>query len=69
MRDYKPFGYEVLSCRFGGVIARVDDAIKTLEAYLNGEIAEISEICQEILVNEELNASTVIELITASSEA
>lgn len=47
MRDYKPFGFEVIEFRYGGVLARLDYAQKTLAAYANSEISEIPELAHE----------------------
>lgn len=44
LRDYKPFGLEVIEYRYGGVIARLDYAEKTLKAYLAGETKSIPEL-------------------------
>ncbi len=49
---YKPFGYEVLSFRYGGVMARVHDAIDVIAEYLDGKIDKIEELEEEILDNE-----------------
>ena len=43
---YKPFGYEVLSFRFGGIISRIDDCIQTLNKYISGEISNLKRIFQ-----------------------
>lgn len=44
LKTYKPFGWEVLDIRYGGVVSRLDTAIYRLKQYLNGEIAEIPEL-------------------------
>ena len=49
---YKPFGFEVLNFRYGGLIARVDFAIDKLTEYYNGDIAVVEELEEDILVNE-----------------
>ncbi len=46
----KPFGFEVLDIRYGGVMARIDTAVYRLESYLNGELANLEELEQERLV-------------------
>jgi hypothetical protein len=66
LSTYKPFGYEVLCFRFGGVMARVDYAKTTLDNYLNGVIDKIDELEEEILINEESHATEVRYLITPS---
>ena len=40
----KPFGYEVLDVRYGGLISRIETAILRIEEYLNGEIQKIEEL-------------------------
>ena len=35
-RDYKPFGIEVLTKRFGGYVQRITDIKERMEKYLNG---------------------------------
>ena len=66
LSTYKPFGYEVLSFRFGGVMARVDYAMSVMENYLNGSLDKIDELEEEILINEESHATEVRYLITPS---
>ena len=51
LRTYKPFGYEVLDIRYGGVAKRLKSAINKLNAYLNGEISEIEEFNEARLLN------------------
>lgn len=66
MTDYKAFGYEVLSFRFGGVIARVDYSAEVIDKYLKGEISVIEELEPEILINEETYSATVPFLVSPS---
>lgn len=49
---FKPFGYEVISFRIGGCMARLMDAIDTLDRYLTGEISKIDELEAEAMVSE-----------------
>ena len=65
-RDYKPFGFEVLSFRYGGVIARISDAMEILDKYLNQEVAQIDELEEEILYKEQTYPATVADLISPS---
>lgn len=46
---YKPFGYEVLSYRFGGVIARANDVRRVILDYLSGKIEKIEQLEEEQL--------------------
>lgn len=50
MKYNKPFGWEVLDIRYGGVIARMDTAKDRLQQYLNGEISRIEELEEEKLM-------------------
>ncbi|MBE7019939.1 MAG: beta-N-acetylhexosaminidase [Ruminococcaceae bacterium] len=45
----KPFGYEVLDIRYGGMVSRIETAILRINQYLNGEISEIEELIPERL--------------------
>ncbi len=49
---YKPFGYEVMSFRMGGVMARILDAIDVLDRYLSGETDKVLELEEKVLKNE-----------------
>ena len=49
LKIYKPFGWEVLDIRYGGVLARVDTAIKRITDYLEGRIDKIEELEDERL--------------------
>ncbi len=43
LATYKPFGLEVLECRYGGLIARLQSLFDRLHAYLDGEVESIPE--------------------------
>ncbi|WP_208589785.1 beta-N-acetylhexosaminidase [Gracilibacillus suaedae] len=45
----KPFGWEVIDIRYGGLIARLETAIERIMDYLNGEIERIEELEQDRL--------------------
>ena len=45
----KPFGWEVLDIRYGGLLARITSVISRLHDYLEGDICEIEELDQERL--------------------
>jgi len=49
---FKPFGYEVMSFRIGGCMARLLDAIDILDRYLTGEISKIDELEADAMVCE-----------------
>lgn len=36
LRDYKPFGLEVIALRFGGMVQRLKDIMERMEKYLAG---------------------------------
>ncbi|MFC5405285.1 beta-N-acetylhexosaminidase [Cohnella soli] len=46
LKVFKPFGWEVIDIRYGGVINRLDTAAVRLLAYANGEVARIEELEQ-----------------------
>ena len=45
----KPFGFEATDAQYGAMTARIDTAAYRIEAYLNGEIDAIDELCEERL--------------------
>ncbi|WP_413374941.1 beta-N-acetylhexosaminidase [Alkalihalobacillus sp. 1P02AB] len=45
----KPFGWEVIDIRYGGLLTRLDTAAMRIEAYLNGQIEKIEELEEERL--------------------
>lgn len=49
MKINKPFGWEVLDIRYGGLIARIYTVIKRLNAYLHREIDKIEELEEDRL--------------------
>ena len=55
---YKPFGFEVLSIRYGGVISRIDDTIETISDYVEGKILSIAEL-DEVKLNFKMNNQAV----------
>lgn len=48
-RMFKPFGWEVLDVRYGGLLSRLDSAALRLLDYTEGRIARIEELEQERL--------------------
>ncbi len=40
----KPFGWEVIEIRYGGVLARIDTVIYRLNQYIEGKISKIEEL-------------------------
>lgn len=46
MKENKPFGFDVLSMRLGGLISQMEDASHTLLAWLDGELDFIDELEQ-----------------------
>jgi hypothetical protein len=49
LSTYKPFGWEVLDIRYGGVLARLDSAADRLSNYVDGDIEYIEELQAERL--------------------
>jgi hypothetical protein len=46
---YKPFGWEVLDLRYGGLLSRLESAILRLNDYLEGRVEHIEELEEERL--------------------
>ncbi|MDF0479381.1 beta-N-acetylhexosaminidase [Vagococcus sp. PNs007] len=46
---YKPFGWEVLENRYGGLLSRLETTIKRLNSYLNNELSSLPELDEERL--------------------
>lgn len=46
---YKPFGWEVLDIRYGGVLTRIDSAKERIREFVEGKISVIEELEQERL--------------------
>jgi len=44
MRTCKPFGWEVLDIRYGGLLARIESSAARLKDYLSGKISRIEEL-------------------------
>jgi hypothetical protein len=49
MSTYKPFGWEVLDIRYGGIMARLDTIQKRLSSYIERRISVIEELEEEKL--------------------
>ena len=49
MCEYKPFGYEIIDIRLGGVVARAKSAASRIRAYVDGRLDAILELEEEIL--------------------
>lgn len=65
LTEYKVSGYDVLDFRIGGISARIQNAIRRISAYLNGEISKIEELEGErlsfnCLTEEELQKDPVL---------
>ncbi|SDD11778.1 Glycosyl hydrolase family 20, catalytic domain [Paenibacillus sp. UNCCL117] len=55
LRMFKPFGWEVLDIRYGGVISRLDTAAMRLLEYVEGRLPRIEELEQERLLYSSAN--------------
>lgn len=55
LRMFKPFGWEVLDIRYGGVVNRLESASQRLLDYTEGRIPRIEELEQERLVYSSVN--------------
>jgi hexosaminidase len=40
----KPFGWEVIDMRYGGLLSRIDTAIMRVQEYLDGQVDRIEEL-------------------------
>jgi len=49
---YKPFGWEIIEFRYGGLFARINTAQFRIQQWLDGEIERIEELEEERLLNE-----------------
>lgn len=47
--ECRPFGYEVLDIRFGGVAVRLESARRRLEAWISGEVEHLEELEEDRL--------------------
>ena len=48
-KTQKPFGWEIIDIRYGGLLARVNTAITRITEYLNGEVERLEELEAERL--------------------
>jgi hypothetical protein len=49
METNKPFGWEILDIRYGGVLARINTTVSRIYDYLDGRISSIDELEEERL--------------------
>ena len=49
MNDAKPFGYEILDIKIGGVITRLKSTGYRIDNYLNGNMLRLEELGEERL--------------------
>ncbi|MCC3375168.1 beta-N-acetylhexosaminidase [Cohnella sp. REN36] len=55
LRMFKPFGWEVLDIRYGGVLSRLDSAARRLSDFALGRVDRLEELEQERLVYSSAN--------------
>lgn len=48
-KDHKAFGLEVMQHRIGGMLLRMEDCKKRLQAYVNGELSRIDELEEKLV--------------------
>ena len=54
--ECRPFGFEVLDIRLGGIKVRLESAERRIQSYLDGKVASIEELEEEmILYHEDVN--------------
>lgn len=46
LRDAKPFGYELMDIKLGGVITRLESHRRRIHSYLNGQVSSLEELEQ-----------------------
>lgn len=44
MKDAKPFGYELIDLRLGGVITRLESSRRRLQKYTEGKLEKLEEL-------------------------
>lgn len=49
MAEAKPFGYELLDLKLGGVIIRLESTRRRLRSFLDGEVSRLEELEAERL--------------------
>ena len=64
---YKPFGFECIDVRYGGMIARITTAIERIDSYLKGEISNLEELEATRLRHEVEGTNRYFGIYTASS--
>ncbi|AUJ23667.1 beta-N-acetylhexosaminidase [Virgibacillus dokdonensis] len=58
LRMHKPFGWEVIDIRYGGLKNRLDTAIYRIQAYINGQTDRIEELEEERLYYHDITTSS-----------
>lgn len=58
LKMHKPFGWEVLDIRYGGLLSRLDTAIHRIDEFIDGRIDMIDELEQERLYFHDIEDST-----------
>lgn len=48
--ECRPFGFEVLDIRLGGIGVRMESAVERMESYLRGEIDKLEELEEKMLI-------------------
>lgn len=66
LRDYKPFGFEVIQFRYGGIMMRLEYVEKIMQDYLDGKIEKIAEL-EEKLMPADINGYYARNSITPST--
>lgn len=49
LKTNKPFGWEIIDIRYGGLLARINSASARLKDYINGDVQKIEELEEERL--------------------
>ena len=59
----KPYGWEILCARYGGVVARLEYACDVIKRYVAGELENIAEFSEEPIPNNYLGSGRQISVM------
>lgn len=64
---YKIFGFEVINLRYGATMERIRYAIDRISRFIRGEIPDICELEEEIILEDEMRCMKYRDIVTPSS--
>ena len=65
-KTYKPFGFECLDLRYGGLLARIETAEDRISAYLERNITKLEEL-EEVRLPNKVRRSFAHRVIYSAS--